>query len=567
MSWSSISDYLWDQLIGFPYNKYGLRLVIGTNWTGTVPFEEDDVIILRHVPSVDGQAPSGSPTWTEDGSYVFNITTNRLLMNFMPAATGYTHRVSFAVGTNVGTNWVGGAGWFKHTTSGPYTFKEIWNINPNAEYFNAGVITSTPNMHNDAFKSMEIIWIDGTSISSSSSSSSKSSSSSSSSSFSRSSSSSSSSSRSSSSSSSSRSSSSSSLSTSSSSMSWSSISDYLPENLSGFPYNRYAIRVVIGTKWSESSPFEEDDVIILKHVPSNEMSGSHLWTDTGNDLQPSGDGMIALSFSKNGFGAEEPKRMVPLFITYTGTMWVIHNPVSWRVSSVEGSYVFKDIWNSNPNGLGIDLAMFTSTPVNIHNDAFKSMEFIWIDGTSSSSSSSSSSRSSSSSSSSSSSRSNSSSSSSSESNASESSYSISLPDGLVGFPYQIQVTIGPAFQDAYDNGKIFFEPDDVIILEKVLTSDYWWTEDGTLNYDSTNNRIGIMFKKNGYYDQAFVHAWALTYGTSTFYFTTMAAFNVSVGTASYQFKDLWNADATPMFTTLLTGSPTYKDIFTSMEIV
>jgi hypothetical protein len=144
-----------------------------------VPFEEDDIIILRHIP--------GTEFWSENPNIAMNMTTNRLKFRFSIYPSPGTPSPYLNVSCIVGT-YGDVARWGLSITSAKisYIWKELFNANPLATWYAYYAFYGAPTFGgNQAFKSMEVGSVSSSSTSSSSSSRSSSSSSRSSSSSSR----------------------------------------------------------------------------------------------------------------------------------------------------------------------------------------------------------------------------------------------------------------------------------------------------------------------------------------------------------------------------------------------
>jgi hypothetical protein len=149
-----MSDYLPAGLSGFPIGRnQGIQVVIGTAWLGTVPFIEDQVITLRHIAS-----SGGSEAWySETGLFSLNTTTNRLRIRVQRRDPYYNDLVVQAF--TIGTGTTAGGEWLQYDYGSPgtYVFKELWNANPSAYSASLVFTTGYPNVHNQTFKSMEIV--------------------------------------------------------------------------------------------------------------------------------------------------------------------------------------------------------------------------------------------------------------------------------------------------------------------------------------------------------------------------------------------------------------------------
>ena len=150
------ADELPDWLTGFPVagNDY-FEVVIGSAWKeAKVPFEEDDVIKLYKI--------AGEETWSEDGTSVPNLSTNRLLLTLAKIGTPMTK-------LDIMWNVVNTGGSFANAFADnalnkkamtKYTFGDLITPPPSyifyySTYFNTTVIGFY--YKNDMFKSMTFV--------------------------------------------------------------------------------------------------------------------------------------------------------------------------------------------------------------------------------------------------------------------------------------------------------------------------------------------------------------------------------------------------------------------------
>ena len=116
-------------LMGFPEDSTSyIQVVIGTGWTNSAPFVEDEVINLYNIPGYPGYN-----FWSEDGTNVANSLTNRILLsistNNVPDYGQFTLNIQAIPAGNTGSSFVSAAIRNIYTSQFGfiYTFGEVFN--------------------------------------------------------------------------------------------------------------------------------------------------------------------------------------------------------------------------------------------------------------------------------------------------------------------------------------------------------------------------------------------------------------------------------------------------------
>jgi hypothetical protein len=148
-------DTLPDWLTGFPVaGNDHFEVVIGDKWRETkVPFAEDDVIKLYKI--------AGEETWSEDGTSVPNLATNRLLLELAKIGTPMTKLDIMWNVVNTGGSFANAFGdhALNKKAMTKYTFGDFMTPGFEIFYYDTYFFTTVIGFYykNDMFKSMTFV--------------------------------------------------------------------------------------------------------------------------------------------------------------------------------------------------------------------------------------------------------------------------------------------------------------------------------------------------------------------------------------------------------------------------
>jgi len=136
VSYSSSSFSIYDYMgTGWPLGRARMQVVIGSQWTGDAPFEEDDVVTL--IAGSTGGA-SNYIYYSEDGTQTGNDTTNRLEIRIGQFTD---QRFSIRVPTTSYSNFQKAVLKTDMGVGSKYDFKEFWDAYTSFSDYNSSFIT------------------------------------------------------------------------------------------------------------------------------------------------------------------------------------------------------------------------------------------------------------------------------------------------------------------------------------------------------------------------------------------------------------------------------------------